>query len=169
MYNFLCHYSYHAYFTLLHKSEKSVTERNKRLSLWSLFINWGIQPVLDSYWLFIKQRGGFDWFLQPTVLPRRSKIPDPPKVSKNNPVGSILSCSKTAKWPVWKSIYLQSRTSYKHQIWTVDKPHLKGSIGSPPQEILMPLPHIHVTSINLFVSSHRGYCYQIWAAKTTPS
>ena len=28
-----------------------VTERNKRLSLWSVFFNWGIQPVLDSCWL----------------------------------------------------------------------------------------------------------------------
>ena len=33
MLNFLCLYSYHAYFTLMLKSEKRVTERNKRLSL----------------------------------------------------------------------------------------------------------------------------------------
>ena len=32
MYNFLCHYSYHAYFILSHKSEKRVTEWNKRLA-----------------------------------------------------------------------------------------------------------------------------------------
>ena len=49
--NFLCHYSYHAFFILWHKSKEHVTERNKRLSFWNLFIDWRTQPVLDSSWL----------------------------------------------------------------------------------------------------------------------
>ena len=48
MYNFLCHYSYHAYFILFHKSEKHVTEKNKRLSLLSLFINQGSQFLIPA-------------------------------------------------------------------------------------------------------------------------
>ena len=47
----MCHYSYHAYFILLYKSEKRVSERNKRLKLWNLRINWQTQPVLDFRWL----------------------------------------------------------------------------------------------------------------------
>ena len=34
-----------------HISEKRVADRNKRLRLWSRFINYGIKPVLDSCWL----------------------------------------------------------------------------------------------------------------------
>ena len=44
----MCLYFCHAYFILSHKSEKRVTERNKRLNLWSLFIK---KPVLDYPWL----------------------------------------------------------------------------------------------------------------------
>ena len=38
-------------------------------------------------------------------------------------------------------------------------------LGTPPQEVLAPLPHIHVIFSSLFVSSHRGYWYQIWAVE----
>ena len=30
---------------------------------------------------------------------------------------SSLSCSKSAKWPVWEYLYLQLWRGYKHQIW----------------------------------------------------
>ena len=40
--------------------------------------------------------------------------------------------------------------------------------GTLPKEVLTSLSHIHVILTNLLISSHRGYCYQIWAVKTTP-
>ena len=36
----------------------------------------------------------------------------------------------------------------------------------PPQELVMALPHNHMTLTNLFISSYWGYCYQIWGVKT---
>ena len=41
-------------------------------------------------------------------------------------------------------------------------------LGTLPQEV-MSLPDNQVTLTNLFISSQlqRGYCYQIWAVKTT--
>ena len=41
-------------------------------------------------------------------------------------------------------------------------------LGTLLQEVLTSLPHIHVTLTNLFICSHRGYCYQILAVKETP-
>ena len=43
---------YHTYFVLLHKSEKP-TERNERLSLWSLFVNWGTQFLMEFRTLLV--------------------------------------------------------------------------------------------------------------------
>ena len=40
-------------------------------------------------------------------------------------------------------------------------------LGTPPEKEL-PLLHIHTTLTNLFISSLRGYCYQILAVKSTP-
>ena len=45
----MCLYSYHAYFILLLKSEKRVTERNEPESLKPVY--WLKKPVLDSCWL----------------------------------------------------------------------------------------------------------------------
>ena len=126
----MCHYSYHGYFILSHTLEKSVTERNKTLSLWGVFINWGTQPVLDCCWLndwkwlmagpiFLSNGEVLDCFSQPVLL-KLIKITDMSKVSKTTRVGSIqtcpklakwlsiLNCSKLAKWSVWKFIYFQS-------------------------------------------------------------
>ena len=36
----------------------------------------------------------------------------------------------------------------------------KISLGAPTQEVLMSLPHDHMTLTNFFISSHWGYCYQ---------
>ena len=122
---------------ILHKWEKSVTERNKRLSLW--IFNWGTQPVYYFSWLnhwtwlisdpmrgswileFFFSRGEFwDCFWQAKVLSRLSKITYLLKVSKNKRVEwilicsksakwlSILNCSMSAKWAIWESIYHQS-------------------------------------------------------------
>ena len=41
-------------------------------------------------------------------------------------------------------------------------------LSTPPQEVVTSLPHDHMTLANLFILSYRGYCYQIWAVKTTP-
>ena len=38
-------------------------------------------------------------------------------------------------------------------------------LSTPPQKKLTSLPHIYVALKNLFISSLKGYCYQIWAVK----
>ena len=133
----MCLYSYHAYHILLQKSEKCVSERNKRLNLWILFIDWGNQFLIPTDWIiendlhqilcvvlqfFIKQWSngeGLGCFLR-HVLPKRSKITVTCPKSAKQQKGSILTCpklatsistlncSKLAKWPFWKFIYLQS-------------------------------------------------------------
>ena len=78
------------YFILSHKSEKHVAERSKRLSLQSLFINWGTQLFLDSCWLnhwrlFVSDPTSCSWifcqrkrvcivFLWHNILSKISKI-----------------------------------------------------------------------------------------------
>ena len=46
-----CLCSYHAYLILFHKSEKGVTERNKRLKIWSLSINCETQFFIPPNWI----------------------------------------------------------------------------------------------------------------------
>ena len=127
--NFLCLYSYHVHFIFSYKSEKRIAERNKRLNLWSLYINWGTQWLILADW--ITENGlcqipcavlelHINYFSRPNTLPKVSEITDLPKVSKNEQVGytatclksakllSILNCSKLAKWPDWKLVYFQS-------------------------------------------------------------
>ena len=41
-------------------------------------------------------------------------------------------------------------------------------LETPPETELTSLLHIHMTLTNLFISSLRGCCYQIWVVKTTP-
>ena len=85
-----CLYSYQAYFILPHKSEERVTERNKRLKLWSLFINWETQFSIPADWIIENDCAkSYAWFLnfllneeclncfwQPNVLPKLSKVTD---------------------------------------------------------------------------------------------
>ena len=109
------------YFSLSCKSEKHVTERNKRLNLWSMFINLGTQLLISgneslkmtctrSYaWSFnfLLSREGWDCFLQPTVMSKLSKITDLPKVEKKvKKLISHLKFWKLAKWPIWKPLYI---------------------------------------------------------------
>ena len=48
---FCVFYSCHTYFTLLLKPEKCVTERNRRLSLWRLFIDKRNQFFIPADWI----------------------------------------------------------------------------------------------------------------------
>ena len=90
MYNFLCHYSYHAYFILSHKSEKRVTEWNKRLAF-EFYLSTGGNPTSSLFplteslkmtcarsyaWFlnFFVRRRGFGLFFADNVLPKLSKI-----------------------------------------------------------------------------------------------
>ena len=41
-------------------------------------------------------------------------------------------------------------------------------LATPLQEVVTSLSHNHVTLMNLFISTYRGYCHQIWAVETTP-
>ena len=47
----MCLCSYHAFFILSQKSEKLVTERNKRLKLWSRFIDWWNHFLILANWI----------------------------------------------------------------------------------------------------------------------
>ena len=168
----------------LHKWEKRVTERNKRLSLWILFINWGTQAVYVFCWLnhwtwlmpdpmrgswilwFFSNGEGWDCFWLAKVLSRLSKITYLLKVSKNERVGSILICSKSTKWEIWESIV--SSVMEKQEVLNLNSGVSviqRVLFCTPPQKELTSLLHIHVTLKNLFIFSLRGYCYQIWAVK----
>ena len=46
-------------------------------------------------------REGLGCFLQPNLFPKVSKITDLPKVSKNEQVGSILTCPKINDYQFW--------------------------------------------------------------------
>ena len=119
------HYSYHAYFILLHKSEKCVTERNRRLNLWSLFVKWGIQPVPHSYWLncwkwlvpntlcgsLISCQMKRVWIILLSVRSSPNSVTVIGSIftcSKLEKLLLILNCSKLAKWLLWKYLYISS-------------------------------------------------------------
>ena len=114
----------------LHKSEKRVAERNKRLDLLNLLINWGNQFLIPPNgiiendlcqiprsWTFCQMERVLIIFWKPKILPKLSKIIVTfPKSINTNVLAcpklakwlSILNCWKSAKWPIWKSIYFQS-------------------------------------------------------------
>ena len=83
-------YSYHAYFIFWNKPEKSIRERNERLNLKSILINWGTQFLILADWIIendlcqtyawflncLSKGRGFDCFSQTNVLPKLSKISD---------------------------------------------------------------------------------------------
>ena len=121
---FFCLHSYRAYFILSVKSEKRVTERNKRQSIY-----WLTKPVFDSCRLgnlmplileFLSNGEGLDRFSR-HVLPTLSKITvtcpkqvkrpnrmnfDLPQVSKININFELLKVSKMTSLKIY--IYLQS-------------------------------------------------------------
>ena len=113
-------YSYHAYFILLLKIERHVTERNKRLDLWSIFISSILgNPVLNSSWLnhwkwllpdpmhgswnFLSHREDLDCFLQPEVLPKFSEI--------------IVTCPKSINIQQWEQFLHPHSQKNDYQFW----------------------------------------------------
>ena len=130
--NFSCLYPYHAYFILLHKSQKCITERNKnkRLNVWSLFINWVTQFLkmicARSYvWLlsFIK---GLDCFLKPNVSPKLSKMTVTcPKSVKINKKGRFRLVQSHQNYNQFKLLKVSKVTSLKIYISLVmEKPEI---------------------------------------------
>ena len=111
-------------------------------------IYWLRKPVLDSPWLnnwkwLVPDRmhgSWIFWIVFQCLARTQINNGDLSKFSsKRKQIESMLTCpklakwmltlnySKSAKWPVWKSTYLQSQGSLKHQIWTVGKHHWNGS------------------------------------------
>ena len=76
----------------------------------------------------------------------------------------LLKVSKMTSLKTYISQVLEKLDNKQHQVNLIQRVLL----GILHQEVLMSLPHIHVTLTNLFISSHRNYCYQIWAVKATP-
>ena len=63
--------------------------------------------------------------------------------------------SKSAGWPVWKSIYFESRRSYNIRFgWQIDLIQ-RIPLYTLPQVLLLSLPLNHVTLTILFISIYR--------------
>ena len=67
----------------MHESEKRVTEKNERLNLWSLFINWRTHYLIPPDWIIendlcqiyawlltFSSNRGLDCFFWPNILPK---------------------------------------------------------------------------------------------------
>ena len=144
------------------------------LNLWSLFINWGTKFLIPSYWIIEKNlcqilcvvlecfvREGLGCFSQPNILPKVIKITDLPKVSKNEQVGTILTCPKKKNdhqfWIAqsqqndqFENLYISSHGEARNiklgqQVNLIQRVQL----GTPHQEVVTSLPHNHVTLSNL--------------------
>ena len=129
----MCLYSYQKYFTLSPESEKHVTERNKRLNLSGLFIDWRNQFLISPNWIIennlcqilcmvLEFIGLFLWCL-----------------GRKEQIGSTLNCPNLAKWISFSNCF-SKMTSLKMFISPVteklersnldsNKHHWKGSIG----------------------------------------
>ena len=155
------HYSYHAYFILSHKSEKCVTERNRRLNLWSLFVKWGIQPVPHSYWLncwkwlvpntlwfsnFLSNEKGLDYSSQCKVFPKLSNSNRINfhllKVRKITINFELFKVSKMTSLKMF--IYLQSWEARNIKFGQQVNLYQRVILGTPAQEVLTSLSHIRV-------------------------
>ena len=154
MQNFLYHYSYHAYL-FCHTNHKNVLQKEmKRLKpacSWFPLIELMKMTCARSYgWClnFLSNREGLDCFLWLNVLPKLSEM-----TTKMTTLKIYIS-------PVMEKLETITLGQQVNLIQRV-------LLGTLPQEVLTSVPHIHVTLTNLFISSHRGYCYQIWAVKTT--
>ena len=143
----MCLCSYHVYFILSQKSEKHVTERNKRLSLWSLF-TYSLTKEISSWfpWIgsvkvtcvrscarflnFYERERVWILFLQ-HVLPKLSKITVtcPKSLKKPNMVNFDLPkvsknyqpwTAQSQKNDQLENVYILSQRSWKHQISNLD-------------------------------------------------
>ena len=120
----MCLYSYHACFILSLKWEKRVTERNKRLSLWSLFIDEENQFLIPADWIIendfcriLPGSWGFESFFVACftqnskitlTCPKWVKKPnrvnfDFPKVSRININFELSKVSKTSSLKIYIS------------------------------------------------------------------
>ena len=143
--------------------QKNVTERNDRLNLWILLINWGTQFLIPADWIIEKtcarsyawflnflSNGGLDCFV-------RSNNYDLSIFTINKQVGSILTSQKSAKWiPIWavqsqengqfKNIYIFSHGEARNikfgQLINLSQIVLLGTL---PQEVVTSLTHNHMT------------------------
>ena len=111
-----------------------------------------------------------------------------PKLSK-----ITVACTKTGQFWEKSQFWLTQSQQNDCKFWTVESqqndqfgnlyisshgearnikfvqhvnPIQKVPLGTRPQELVMSLPHNHVTLTNLFISSYRDYYYQIWSVKT---
>ena len=144
MSNFLCVYSYPAYFILLLKSEKCAIERNKGLRLWSLLTketsswflwldHWkSLMPDLfHLVFEFLSNGEGLNCSLW-HVLPRLSKITvtcpkwakrtikgefDMPKVSKININCELLKVRKMASLKIDESPIMEKLETSNLDTW----------------------------------------------------
>ena len=115
-------------------------------------------PLIESlkmtcawpYWWFLNFLSeGLDCFSWPNVLPRNSKITVPcPKsveLKEYSQWLSILNCSKSAIWAIWKSIISSHGEARNIKFWQQINFIQKVSLGTSPQELVTSLPHNYVT------------------------
>ena len=86
------------------------------------------------------------------------------KVVNGNKWGSVLTCPKLQN-DRFENLYISSHEEARNiefgqQINITERVPL-----GTPQVVVMSLAQNHVT--NLFISSYRGCCYQIWAVTPT--
>ena len=132
---------------------------------WLNHWKWLVPRPMFSSWIFCQTGSIWIIFLDLTFCPIPWNCWDMPKVSKKEPVGSILTCSKSAKllsflkysksakWPVWKSIYSHGKArniKFGQQVNLIQRVPL----GTQPQEVATSLPNNHVTEQLLL--SHLG-------------
>ena len=150
--------------------------------LYSCWLNqwkWLAPDPMGGIWIFLSNGEGLDCFLWLHVLPKLSEI--------------TVTCQKSVKIKKWGQVRLVQHQQNDYQFSTVQSQQndhfeiynifshgearnitfgqqvnliQRVLLGTLPQEILTSVPHIHMTLTNLFISSHRGYCYQIWPVKT---
>ena len=161
------------------KTQKNhVTERNKRLNKWSLFVGWGNQLLISADRIiennlsqilcvvleFWSNGEGLDCFSQ-HLLPKLSKVFVTCPQSVRKQIGTVLTCpnsakwisalncSKSAKWPIW-NLYISSHLEARNIKFGQQVNIERVPLGTPPQAVVMSLAHNHMT--NLFISSYRG-------------
>ena len=132
---------------------------------WLNHWKWLVPGPMLSSWIFCQTGSIWIVFLDLTFCPTPWNCWDMTNVSKNEPVGSILTfpksvkllsilkCSKLAKWPVWKSISSHGKArniKFGQQVNLIQRVPL----GTPPQEVATSLPYNHVTEELLL--SHLG-------------
>ena len=160
------------------------------MSLWNLFINLGTQPVPDfcwmnhwkwlvadhmmgGSWISVRWRG-LDYFLRRNILPKLWSVICLMSLKMNNEGPFVLakfsrltSNSELLKVSKMTSLKISSHGEARN-IKFGQQINLIQGVHCLRRYWCHYIPHIHVTLTNLFISSQRGYCYHVWAIKTTP-